>query len=494
MKIKAIAKKLIFIRSISLRTRIFLSMIILVLLSSMLIVYVTIHQYKDQTKGYNQLQFKRKEEATKLNIEIELDKTTYPVSTENLPKIFQDKIYEIASVHKLTISMYNMKGRLIKSSIPYSFDKAEEVPLSEEIVRNLALNSNRRITDVFVAGKITYKSSYTYINDSRFKRIGILELRIAQDNSELEMELEKFMSHLSFVYGLMLILASILAYFLSSYITRSIKTIAEKIKETHLNKRNEKITLKAASSEINSLIESYNNMIDQLEESAAKLAKSEREEAWEKMAKQVAHEIKNPLTPMRLTVQSFERKFNPKDSNIKEKVTEYSQTLIQQIDVMSSIASAFSDFAKMPKQKREKINVNDVVKHALDIFTENYITFIPQHTKLHACLDKTQLVRIVTNLVKNATQAIKDDDTIPKIEIRTSLEDNNIKISVSDNGRGIKEDNKDLVFEPKFTTKTSGMGLGLPIVKKIIETYNGSISFSSTEGVGTVFTVILPKT
>ncbi len=292
----------------------------------------------------------------------------------------------------------------------------------------------------------------------------------------------------------MLVLAIVLAYFLSSYITRSIKTIAEKIEETRLNQRNEKIILNAASSEIIALVKSYNNMIDQLEESAIKLAKSEREEAWKEMAKQVAHEIKNPLTPMRLTVQSFERKFDPEESNIKEKVAEYSQTLIQQIDVLSSIASAFSDFAKMPKQNREKLNVHDVVKHALDIFTEDYIEYISEETELYASLDKTQLIRIVTNLVKNATQAMRNDGTIPKIEVKVTSEGNSVKISVSDNGKGILDQNKELVFEPKFTTKTSGMGLGLPMVKKIIETYDGSINFTSTKNIGTVFNVILPKT
>ena len=292
----------------------------------------------------------------------------------------------------------------------------------------------------------------------------------------------------------MFIAAILLAYFLSSYITRSIQTISGKIKETRLNKRNEKITLNySASSEINSLVEAYNSMIDQLEDSAVRLAQSEREQAWREMAKQVAHEIKNPLTPMRLSVQSFERKFDPNDPNIKQKMSEYSETLIQQIDVMSSIASAFSDFAKMPSQKREKLDVVDVVKHALDIFTEGYIEYIPNETQIFANLDKTQLIRIITNLVKNATQAMTLQEKDPKIEVKVASEGTNVKITVSDNGRGIKEENKKLIFEPKFTTKTSGMGLGLPMIKKIIEAYDGTISFTSKEEIGTVFTVILPK-
>lgn len=233
-------------------------------------------------------------------------------------------------------------------------------------------------------------------------------------------------------------------------------------------------------------------MIDELQESAVKLAKSEREQAWREMAKQVAHEIKNPLTPMRLTVQSFERKFDPEDPNIKEKLAEYSQTLIQQIDVMSSIASAFSDFAKMPTQKREKIEVISVVKLALDIFNEDAVKYYPKQKELYANLDKTQLIRIVTNLVKNALQASENNEN-PLIDVKVFSEGNDVKITVSDNGKGIYEDVKDLIFEPKFTTKSSGMGLGLPMIKNIIEAYDGAISFTSKEGIGTVFTVILPK-
>jgi len=263
--------------------------------------------------------------------------------------------------------------------------------------------------------------------------------------------------------------------------------------QTRLNKRNEKIILESASSEIDTLVEAYNNMIDELEESAVKLAKSEREQAWRDMAKQVAHEIKNPLTPMRLSVQSFERKFNAEDPNIKEKLTEYSNTLIQQIDVMSSIASAFSDFAKMPTQKREKLEVVGVVKLALDIFNEGFIHYLPQEKELFANLDKTQLIRIVTNLIKNAVQAVEKEEN-PSIEVKVLTQENTIKIEVSDNGKGIREEVKGLIFEPKFTTKSSGMGLGLPMIKNIIEAYNGTISFTSKEGIGTVFTVILPKT
>ena len=233
-------------------------------------------------------------------------------------------------------------------------------------------------------------------------------------------------------------------------------------------------------------------MIEELEQSAVKLARSEREQAWREMAKQVAHEIKNPLTPMRLSVQSFERKFDPQDPNIKNKVAEYSKTLIQQIDTMSSIASAFSNFAEMPAQQNETLNVINIVKLALDIFNEDYIHFMADEPEIIAKLDRTQLIRVVTNLVKNAIQAVPEV-TSPRILVSVSTEDDDVKISVADNGIGISDGFKDKIFEPKFTTKSSGMGLGLGMVKNIVETYKGTISFTSQPGKGTVFTVKFPK-
>lgn len=468
-------------------------MIVLVLLASILILVVTILQYDEQTQDYNIQRFERKEATTKETIELELsNKTTYPVNTENLSKIFQERIYEISSINKLNISIFDLHGNLLVSSKTNAFEANTIKPLVYNILNELAQNSNHKILKTSEDDGVGYQTSYTYINDPKFKRIGILELQFTQDNSEIETELKEFISRLSLVYLLMFLIAIALAYFLSSYITRSIKTISDRMQQTRLNERNEKIILESASSEIEVLVDAYNNMIDQLEESAAKLAKSEREQAWREMAKQVAHEIKNPLTPMRLSVQSFERKFDPNDQNIKEKLAEYSKTLIQQIDVMSSIASAFSDFAKMPTQNREQIDVISVVKLALDIFNKKCISYTFNEEVLYANLDKTQLIRIVTNLVKNAIQATEKEEN-PSININVLSERNTVKIVVSDNGKGISDEVKDLIFEPKFTTKSSGMGLGLPMIKNIIEAYEGSINFTSKIGIGTIFTIILPK-
>jgi len=484
---------LLSFQKISLQIRIFISMILLVFMASILILLVTVYQYDEQTHDYNLQRFERKESTAFQIIELELsNKTTYPIKTENLYKIFKERIYEISSINKLNISMYDLHGNLLVSSKTNAFEKTAIEPLEYDLLNELAQNSNHRILKSKEEDGSSFQTSFMYINDTKFKRIGIVEMQLAQDNSEVEYELREFISRLSLVYLLMFIIAISLAYFLSSYITKSIKSISDKMHQTRLNQRNEKIVLDASSSEIEILVEAYNNMIDQLEESASKLAKSEREQAWREMAKQVAHEIKNPLTPMRLTIQSFERKFNPEDENIKQKLSEYTKTLIQQIDLMSSIASAFSDFAKMPPQNKEEIEVMNVIKLAIDIFNEENIQFQCEESEIHAFLDKAQLIRIITNLVKNALQATEEVEN-PMIIVAVSSLDNSLKITVFDNGKGITDEMKELIFEPKFTTKTSGMGLGLAMIKSIIEAYDGTISFVSEKNKGTTFTVILPK-
>ena len=306
------------------------------------------------------------------------------------------------------------------------------------------------------------------------------------------MELREFLTRLSGVYLVMLVIAIFLAYFISKYITRSLQTISDKLGQTRLAKRNEKILIANPGEEIGKLITSYNAMIDELEASAAKLARSEREQAWREMAKQVAHEIKNPLTPMRLSVQSFELTFDPNEPDAQEKIKEFSDTLIQQIDTMSNIASAFSSFADMPAQQKETLNVVNTVKLALEIFTEPYIYFIAEEEEIIAKLDRTQLIRVITNLVKNAIQAMPEIEN-PRVEVRVVSEQGQVKITVADNGIGISEEFRDKIFEPKFTTKTSGMGLGLGMVRNIVETNGGTIQLTTKEGKGTVFTVTLPQ-
>ena len=242
---------------------------------------------------------------------------------------------------------------------------------------------------------------------------------------------------------------------------------------------------------MNILVESYNKMVGMLNESVEKLSKSNKEQAWREMAKQVAHEIKNPLTPMRLSVQSFQRNFDINDSEIDTKLDEFSKTLIQQIDTMSTIASAFSNFAEMPAQQGEKINIIETTRLALKIFKEKHITFNSEHSNMQVSIDRTQMVRIVTNLIKNAVEAC-DSTEDPLIQVNIKKKNKKVVIEISDNGIGISKEIKSKIFEPKFTTKTSGMGLGLGMVKNLVSSYGGSISFKSKINSGTSFLIFFP--
>lgn len=481
------------IKQLSLRIRIFLAMILLILLASILIAAVTIYQYKEQTEEYNQSRLERKEEAVNASINYWFNTgNTFPLEPKNLPHIFKDKIFEISDIEKLEINIYYLDGNLVISSHAGFVKSDAPLILQDSIIKNIESSFDHKHVNTRIINGNTFQSSYFFLTDNKFKPIGIINLQYFQDNSDQERDLEEFLMRMGFVYALMFLLAIGLAYFISSYITRNIKAVTDKMRRTRLNERNEKIILKNASAEIFTLVNAYNGMVEELEKSAVKLAKGEREQAWREMAKQVAHEIKNPLTPMRLTVQSFQRKFDPNDPNIIEKLNEFSKTLIQQIDVMSAIASAFSNFAKMPTQNREQFNVVEVIKTALDIFTEDYISYFPKQSSIIAELDKTQLIRVVTNLVKNSTQALEEVEN-PKIEVTVSEENNLVIITISDNGNGISEADKVKIFEPKFTTKSSGMGLGLPMVKNIIEAYDGTITFTTEINKGTTFKITIPK-
>lgn len=477
---------------LSLRVRIFLSMIVVIIVASILLASISIIQFKNEAMEYHQERLERKENAVREHINFVLSTTTYPLSTENLELIFKDRIHELAHIHNIEINIYDLKGKLLKSSKEsFSIDKISK-PIPEYILKLVRSSVEKRYVDITTINGIKNRSSFTQIKDDKFKPLGVLNLPYQEDDGFYEKELSSFLIRLGQVYSFMLIVAFALAYFLSAYITKSLKTISDKLNETRLNQKNEKILLSASSKEINLLINGYNQMVDELEKSAIKLAQSEREEAWREMAKQVAHEIKNPLTPMRLTVQSFQRRFNPEDENIKQKMNDYSETLIQQIDTMSAVASAFSNFASMPAQQNETLNVVEVVELALDIFNENNIVFESDAPEIISIIDRTQLIRIITNLVKNAIQSIPEQQENKTVFVWVKKENDNVLIIVEDNGIGIKAEDINRIFEPKFTTKNSGMGLGLGIIKNIIENYKGTISFETEYGKGTRFTVSLP--
>jgi two-component system nitrogen regulation sensor histidine kinase NtrY len=479
-------------------------MLLLVVLASILIAAVTVYQYREEALDYHHDRLERKQENIKKHIDYVLDEATYPIEAAYIPLIFKNEIYEINRIHNLDLYFYDLEGALLNPIVgaPYlpispkaSFDKhTANIRLQTYVLEALNNSADKTFVEEFSEAGQNYRSSYSYITDADFKPLAILNLPYIEEDGFIKDELKESLTRLAIAYLFMLGIAIALAYFLSKHITKSLNTISQKIIDTRLDKRNKRINVaENTTGEITNLVKAYNSMIDELEVSAAQLAASEREAAWREMAKQVAHEIKNPLTPMRLTVQSFQRKFNVNEPDIIEKLAEYSNTLIQQIDTMTAIASAFSNYAQMPAQKDETLNVVKITKLALDIFNEHYIYFESGQDEIIAKFDRSQLIRVLTNLVKNSTQAIEQStQENPRIDVRVFQEGTHAIITVEDNGIGVIEDNKDKVFEPKFTTKNSGMGLGLAMVKKIVETYGGVISMTSTKGVSTIFKVTIP--
>ena len=474
---------------LSLRARIFTAMISLVLIASVLIAGVTIYQYREQSNQYHEQRLQRKEAQLQTRIEYILSQSSFPNREEFLDSIFGEVVFQIADEQNVNFRIYNTEGTLITNTqLPPTEGNAS---ITESTLAILRQNPTTNYVEIMEDGQSQNRSSYSFISNKSGLAIGVLNLSYVDDDSLSAMELQNFLSRLMQVYLFILGVAIILAYVVSRFITKSLEEISDKITQTALGTANQKIDLNPPGKELSKLINAYNDMVDQLAESAVRLAKSEREQAWREMAKQVAHEIKNPLTPMRLSVQSFEQQFDPKDPSASKKIEEFSSTLIHQIDTLSTIASAFSNFAEMPVQESELLNVVKITRLGMDIFTEKYIVFEAPNEPLFARLDRTQLIRILTNLVKNAIQAC-EEVTEPSIIVSVQKKNEKLCLSVTDNGQGITKEHIDKIFEPKFTTKTSGMGLGLAMVKNIVQTYDGQVGVESSTPKGTSFHVWLP--
>jgi len=295
-------------------------------------------------------------------------------------------------------------------------------------------------------------------------------------------------------YLLLISISVLVAVFISVRITQPLQMLQSKFGKITLGKTNEIIDYES-DDEIGGLIKEYNHMVEQLAESAELLARSERESAWREMAKQIAHEIKNPLTPMKLSVQHLKRSWKDNPENWEQNLERIAQTLVEQIDTLSSIATEFSNFAQMPKPKNVTINLGNKITRTVELFEKTsevqFVTEFRNDSPVIVFADKEQLSSVFINLIKNAIQAIPmEREGIIKIIIDTEKE--SAVIRISDNGKGIPEELGDKLFQPNFTTKSSGMGMGLAIVKNIIDNAGGRISYETRFDEGTTFIVELP--
>jgi nitrogen fixation/metabolism regulation signal transduction histidine kinase len=257
---------------------------------------------------------------------------------------------------------------------------------------------------------------------------------------------------------------------------------------------NEEIPWKDNNDEIGMLVSEYNKMVKELGQSAEALAKSEREGAWREMARQVAHEIKNPLTPMKLSIQYLQRAMEEGTPNAVELSKKLASTLIEQIDQLSKIAGDFSQFANIENVLPEHFNITEVIQNLVNLYNTDSnlsIHYTTSNNDVEVFLDKAQINRLFTNLLKNAIEA-SDEVQITRIQIKQYTRDDNVIISITDHGDGINESLRSKIFNPNFTTKTSGTGLGLAICKAIVENAGGKIWFATSPGEGTTFYVDLP--
>lgn len=325
-------------------------------------------------------------------------------------------------------------------------------------------------------------------------RLGTLEM-VSYINNEKARDnrLNNLINTLLNIYVFLFLIAASLATILANSITSPLEVLSDKLKSMRLGKRNETLDW-SGQDEIGELIQDYNRMVTQLDESAGLLAKSERDSAWREMAKQVAHEIKNPLTPMKLNIQYLQQKIKSGEKDLTELIQRISVTLLEQIDGLTQIATEFSNFAKMPKAENEKILINDLVSSVHDLFRKREdvdIYLIVPIDELFVFCDKNQMIRVLNNLINNSIQAIPEHRK-GKIDIQLGQKNNFAFISIKDNGVGIDAEMKEKVFLPNFTTKNSGTGLGLAMCRQIIESVNGKIYFISEINVGTEFIVELP--
>ena len=475
---------------ISLRTRLFLAMVLLVFTACMMILGATYFQYDAESESYNQFRMQRKEKQLLSQINYLVTKNELNNSSQETWMNFKEDFQAVRTILSVDYSVFDLEGKpLYINFLPLKII-ANNYNINEETIWNIKQNVSNRYVENNIDEIGKFQSSYRYLVDSSGKEYAILFFPYFEDVSFSENELNTFLQSLYQVYLLMLVVSIGIAYFISKYVTRSLETLRLQINSTGLLKRNKRIHLKNPSREIDSLVNSYNKMIDDLEKSAEKLAKTEREQAWQEMARQVAHEIKNPLTPMRLSVQNFQRRYDPTDKRNKNKIEEFSKSLIEQIDIMSNVSNAFSDFATLPKAQLISSDIVEVTRRATEIFEYENVIFSSNKKKILYPLDRTQWIRVMTNLIQNGLQSV-DSNKQPKIEVVLKSEHDKIIISVKDNGQGINPNLQDKVFEPKFTTKTKGMGLGLGIVKNIIDSHKGKIRYQTDDKLGTVFIIEL---
>ncbi len=403
-------------------------------------------------------------------------------------------IEKISEIHTVDVNLYDLDGNLQISSLPLPYTKGIiSSKMNPVAYYHLNVKKEVQFFQEEKIGKLSFVSNYVPVIDGAGREYAYLNIPYFTSESKLQEEIANFLVTIINLNAFIFLIAGIIALFITNRITKSFSFISEKMKEVNLGHFNEAIDWKR-DDEIGDLVKEYNKMVSKLDESALALAKSEREGAWREMARQVAHEIKNPLTPMKLSLQYLQKAISSNSDNVKELTQNVAHTLVEQINHLNQIASDFGQFANIGNPKNEKFDLHNLIKivthlHAID--ERVHINWQPSQSPVIINADKTHINRLFNNLLQNAIQSVPEEMQV-YIQIEEEIKAGSIILKVSDNGMGIPEEFQSKIFIPNFTTKTSGTGLGLAMSKGIVEEAKGNIWFETFAGSGTTFFIELP--
>ena len=406
----------------------------------------------------------------------------------------EETINKVSNIHAADINLYDLNGDLKVSSVPLPYNKG----IVSEKMDPVAFYNLSKLKDVQFfqeqkIGSLKYMSNYLPVRDESGREYAYLNIPYFDSQNKLQDEISNFLVTIINLNAFIFLIAGIIALFITNRITRSFSLISDRMKKVNLETGNEEIVWNRRD-EIGDLVKEYNKMVKKLDVSAEMLARSEREGAWREMARQVAHEIKNPLTPMKLNLQYLQMAIDNNSPDVKNISLYVAGILLEQIEHLSQIAGDFAQFAKIGNTKNQIFDVNQMLENSITLYSTNdeiqiNADLYPDKILIEA--DKTQINRLFTNLLQNAVQSVPDYRQII-INIKSELDDHKVLISIKDNGTGIQAAMINKIFTPNFTTKTSGTGLGLAMCKGIVEKLNGKIWFETKEGEWTNFFVEIP--
>lgn len=474
------------------RTRIQISMVITVVLTLLILGLITFISMSKQfqEKQDETMQSKLYQIAGSIDNDI-LEKSGV-INTQEGRLNFNS----FAESYGVDLTLFDKNGKLMLTTQPklYDYGIISNRMNAKSYIFLHNLQKSKYINEESI-GNLGYKAAYVPIRDDHNDISAYLQLTYFSNKADYQEWISQFVNTMINVYAFVFVGIGLFAVFVANQITSPLTMIQHSLSNTQYGHKNEPITWKR-NDEIGSLIKEYNNMIAALEDSALRLAQSERELAWREMAKQVAHEIKNPLTPLKLGLQLLDKSWKDNDPKFAQKFEKFSKSFIEQIESLSTIATEFSNFAKMPETRIEKVNIFDLINQSVNVFKqleEVEIYYESSVLVFYINADKDQVMRCFNNLLKNAIEAIPHDRA-KKINISYTIKPMEICIAIKDNGKGIPDGLRDKIFVPNFTTKSSGTGLGLAFVKNSIQNVGGKIWFETVTEKGTTFYIVLPRT